>query len=130
MRRYNNIVPKFTAERSLSSYKVAKESLLYNRSDYIMGSLNPGMNSENVTVQLTQCPPCEPCDPATKSQECYKWLPVQQECVSYFRRCETYPTPWRCNKPIPNPYDCSACFRVGGCCYRDLSPGIGQVECA
>src|SRR6478672_10670800 len=128
MSGYNNRVPKFTAERSLSSYRVDEERLLYNRTDYIMTPIDPQMNSKNVTVQLMQqCPPCEPCDPVTETQECYKWLPVQQECVSDFRRCRTYPTPWRCNKPISNPHDCNACFRVGGCCYRDISPGISQV---
>jgi hypothetical protein len=56
-------------------------------------------------------------------------LPMQS-CEPYYQDCGGgYPTPWECDQPISNPYDCDECYRVGGCCVRKISPTISQRRC-
>jgi hypothetical protein len=114
-------LPGFTSSKSLYM------PIIYKRFSLNSSAL---AKEEPVRPQLTHCPPCDDCNPLTRTQECYKWNPAYQECVSYFRKCEPKP------EPIPKCEPLSKCFwsRFGftgaWTCVRKCyyGPGPGQYD--
>jgi hypothetical protein len=113
----DSVLPGFTAQSCLID-RYETYSYINNHQLGLSVSVTPAaVDPDCFDKCVKDCPPSGP-------QRKFCVQGCRNECAI------SYPTPWRCNKPIPNPYDCTACFRVGGCCYRNLSPDIGQVECA
>ena len=83
MSPYNNTLPKFTAEASLLNSRSARDSILSNRVDYIMVSINTVTIGGNVMPSSHEwCSGCTECDPDTRTKECSHWDDRISDCIT------------------------------------------------
>lgn len=114
-------IPGFNAEASLRhTNNIFYNSIIHHNDQFIeKGVILPLFNGFGW--------PCIPrCGSCTNGLKCCINFSCDISCTSCGQQ---YPTPWVCDRPISNPNDCGECFRVGGCCHREIAPGIGQQTC-